>query len=94
MLRKQAEQSSWWPFVSMALVALGSYALLVVHLAVEAVGGRPLVWALMAVPGAFFLAAALTFAIGSGIPVRERLATIPAALLGYSPRASLLSRRG
>jgi hypothetical protein len=84
--QKQAEPSSWWPLVSMALGALGSYALLVVHLALEAAGGRPWMWTLMAVPGAFFFAAALTFAIGSGVPVRERLATIPAALLGYSPR--------
>jgi hypothetical protein len=43
-------------------------------------------WTLMAVPGVIFLAAGLTVAIGSGVPVRERLATIPAALLGYSPR--------
>jgi hypothetical protein len=84
--QKRAEPSSWWPLVSMALGALGSYALLVVHLALEAAGRRPWMWTLMAVPGAFFFAAALTFAIGSGVPVRERLATIPAALLGYSPR--------
>jgi hypothetical protein len=61
--------------------------LLVVHLVLEAAGGKPWMWTLMAVPSAFFFAAALRFAIGSRIPVREWLATIPAALLGYSPRA-------
>lgn len=84
--RVQPEPSSWWPFVSMALGALGSLALLAVHLVLEAVGGSAWMWMLMAVPGVTFLAAGLTVAVGSGIPVRERLATIPAALLGYSPR--------
>jgi hypothetical protein len=83
----QAEPSSWWPFVSMALGALGSYALLVVHLVLDAAGGSPWLWTLMTIPGVIFLAAGLTVAIGSGISIRERLATIPAALLGYSPRA-------
>lgn len=91
--RTQTEPSSWWPFVAMVLGALGAHMLLVAHLVVEAAGGRPWTWALMAVPTGFFLAAALTLAIGSGIPVRERLAAIPAALLGYSPRASLPTRR-
>jgi hypothetical protein len=89
----QTEPSSWWPFVSMALGAVGAYMLLVVHLVLEAAGGRPWTWALMAVPTAFFFAAALTLAIGTGIPVRERLASIPAALLGYSPRAPKPTRR-
>jgi hypothetical protein len=84
--RVQPEPNSWWPFVSLALGALGSLALLAVHLILEAADASPLMWAWMVLPGAFFLAAALTLAIGSGIPVRERLATIPAALLGYSPR--------
>jgi hypothetical protein len=84
--RTQTEPFSWWPFVAMVLGALGAFMLLVVHLVLEATGGRLWMWTLMAVPTAFFLAAALTLAIGSGIPVRERLATIPAALLGYSPR--------
>ena len=83
--RAQPEPSSWWPLVSMALGALASLALLAVHLILEA-GGSPWMWTLIAVPGVIFLAAGLTVAIGSGIPVRERLATIPAALLGYSPR--------
>jgi hypothetical protein len=82
----QTESSSWWPLISMALGAAGSYALLVVHLVLDAAGGRPWTWALMSVPAAFFFAAALTIAIGSGIAIRERLATLPAALLGYSPR--------
>jgi hypothetical protein len=84
--RVQPEPSSWWPLVSMVLGALGSLALLAVHLMLEATGGSPWMWTLMAVPGVIFLAAGLTVAIGSGVPVRERLATIPAALLGYSPR--------
>jgi hypothetical protein len=84
--RTQPAPSSWWPLVAIALGALGSQALLAVHLVLEAAGGSPWMWTLMAVPGVIFLAAGLTVAIGSGIPVRERLATIPAALLGYSPR--------
>jgi hypothetical protein len=92
--RGQAEPSSWWPLVSMVLGALGSYALLVVHLVLEATGASPWLWAWMAVPGAFFFAAALTLAIGSGVSVRERLTTIPAALLGYSPRGPEFRTRG
>jgi len=65
---------------------LGSQALLAVHLVLEAAGANPWLWTLMAVPGVIFFAAGLTVAMGSGVPVRERLATIPAALLGYSPR--------
>jgi hypothetical protein len=84
--RVQPEPSSWWPLVSMALGAVGSLALLAVHLVLESADGRPWIWTLMAVPGVFFLAAGLTVAIGSGIPVKERVAAIPAALLGYSPR--------
>jgi hypothetical protein len=87
------EPSSWWPLAAMGLGALGSYALLVVHLAVEAADGKPWAWMSMLVPGALFFAAALTIAIGSGIPVRERLATIPAALLGYSPRGPVDTKR-
>jgi hypothetical protein len=70
----------------MALGALASLALLAVHLVLEATGGSPWMWTLMAIPGVIFLTAGLTVAIGSAIPVRERLTTIPAALLGYSPR--------
>jgi hypothetical protein len=84
--RAQPEPSSWWPLVSMALGAFGSLALLAVHLVLEAAGGSPWMWTLMAVPGVFFLAAGLAVAVGSGIPVKERVADIPAALLGYSPR--------
>jgi hypothetical protein len=84
--RVQPEPSSWWPLVSMALGAVGSQALLAVHLVLEASGGSPWMWTLMAVPGVIFLAAWLTVAVGSGIPVKERVAAIPAALLGYSPR--------
>jgi hypothetical protein len=84
--RTQPEPSSWWPLVAIALGALGSQALLAVHLVLEAVGANFWLWTLMAVPGVIFFAAGLTVAIGSGVPVRERLATIPAALLGYSPR--------
>jgi hypothetical protein len=84
--RTQPEPSSWWPLVAIALGALGGQGLLAVHLVLEAADGSPWMWTLMAVPGVIFLAAGLTVAIGSGIPVRERFATIPAALLGYSPR--------
>jgi hypothetical protein len=70
----------------MALGAVGSQALLAVHLVLEAAGGGPWMWTLMAVPGVIFLAAGLTVAVGSGIPVKKRVGAIPAGLLGYSPR--------
>jgi hypothetical protein len=84
----QVEPSSWWPLVSMIFGGVGSYALLLVHLLLDAGNARPWMWTLMVVPLAFFLAAAFTFAVGSGMPVRERLAAIPAGVLGYSPRTS------
>jgi hypothetical protein len=86
MNENQVEPGSWWLLASLMLGAVGSLALLAVHLVLDAADERPWLWALMAVPGAFFVAAGVTLTIGSGIPVRQRLATIPAALLGYSPR--------
>jgi hypothetical protein len=91
--QRQVEPSSWWPLVAIVFGALGAYALLAVHLVIEAAGERTSMWTWMAVPGGLFLAAALTLAVGSGIPVRERFATIPAALLGYSPRVPMLTQR-
>lgn len=91
--QSRAEPTSWWPLVGIILGALGSYALLAVHLMLEAAHAPGWMWVSMVVPGGLFLASALTFVIGSGIPVRERLATIPAGLLGYSPRAPVLRER-
>ena len=87
------EPDSWWPLLAILLGALGSYAVLAVHLILEAAHAPAWMWVFMAVPAGLFLASALTFVIGSGIPVRERLATIPAGLLGYSPRAPVLRER-
>jgi hypothetical protein len=85
------EPSSGWLFVAIALGGTGCYAALAVHLILDATGagGWRLVW--MAVPGLFFAASVAALFTGSGVPVGERIAAIPAALLGYSPRS--LSRR-
>ena len=81
------EPSSWWPFVAIVLGAVGSYGVLVVHLLLEATSAGPwgLLW--MAVPTAFIAAAGVALLMASGMPLREKLAVTPAALLGYSPRA-------
>jgi hypothetical protein len=80
------EPSSWWPFVAIVLGALGSYSLLIVHLLLEAThaSGWGLAW--MVVPGLLFGGSVAALLIASGMPVREKLAMIPAGLLGYSPR--------
>jgi hypothetical protein len=80
------EPSSWWPFIAIVLGAVGCYGLLVVHLILDATdaGAWGLAW--MAVPSVFFVGSIGAVLIASGMPVRERLAAIPAAFLGYSPR--------
>jgi hypothetical protein len=80
------ESSSWWPFVAIVLGALGCYGLLVVHLILDATneGAWGLAW--MGVPTVFFAGSVGAVLIASGMPARERLAAIPAAFLGYSPR--------
>ena len=81
------EPSSWWPFVAIVLGALGCYAALAVHLILDATNASAwgLVW--MAIPAVFFCASAAALFVGSGMPARERLAAVRAALFGYSPRA-------
>jgi hypothetical protein len=81
------EPGSWWPIVALILGATGCYALLAVHLVIDAPKAGASAWAWMAIPAAFFCASAAALLIGSGMPVGERLAAIPAAALGYSPRA-------
>jgi hypothetical protein len=80
------EPSSRWAFIAIVLGAVGCYGVLVVHLILEATdaGAWGLAW--MAVPGVFFAGSVGAVLIASGMPVRERLAAIPAASLGYSPR--------
>jgi hypothetical protein len=72
--------------VAIVLGALGCYGLLAVHLLLDATNAD--VWGLawMAVPSAFIAGSVAAMLIASGMPLRERLAAIPAALLGYSPR--------
>jgi hypothetical protein len=81
-----AEPSSWWPFVAIVLGAVGCFAMLVVHLILDATdaGAWGLAW--MAVPTALIAASIVALLVASGMAVREKLAVIPAALLGYTPR--------
>jgi hypothetical protein len=85
MSENQVEPGSWWLLVALTLGAIGGLALLTVHLVLEAADVSPWLWTLMAVPGVFFAAGTFALMLGSGIPMKARLATIPAALLGYSP---------
>jgi hypothetical protein len=92
--QNQPEPTSWWPLVAIILGAFASYAVLLVHLVLEATHAPTWMWtSMMAVPTGLFFASALTIVIGSGIPLRERLATIPAGVLGYSPRTPMLRER-
>jgi hypothetical protein len=60
--------------------------MLVVHLILDATDAG--VWGLawMAVPTALIAASIVALLVASGMGVREKLAVIPAALLGYTPR--------
>jgi hypothetical protein len=81
-----AEPSSWWPFVAIVLGMMGVFATLVVHLLLDATHAGPWGLAWMALSAAFIAASVVALFIASGMSVRDRLAVIPAALLGYSPR--------
>jgi hypothetical protein len=81
-----AEPNPWWPFVAIVLGMIGVFATLVVHLLLDATHAGPWGLAWMALPAAFIAASVVALFIASGMSVRERLAVIPAALLGYSPR--------
>jgi hypothetical protein len=89
-----AEPTSWWPFVAIALGVMGVFATLVVHLLLEATHAGPWGLAWMALPAAFIAASVVALFIASGMSVRERLAVIPAALLGYSPPGRSKSQAG
>jgi hypothetical protein len=79
-----AEPSAWWPFVAIVLGAMGCFAMLVVHLILDATDAWGLAW--MAVPTALIAASVVALLVASGMAVRKKLAVIPAALLGYTPR--------
>jgi hypothetical protein len=83
---RDVEPSSWWPFVSFIFGAVASYAVLVVHLVLEATTSNPWMLSWMAVPAALFCASGAALFVGSNLSPRERLAAAPAALLGYSSR--------
>jgi hypothetical protein len=83
---RTVEPSSSWFFVAILLGAVGCYGVRVVHLLLDATQARAwgLVW--LTVPALFFCASAMALLAGSGMPIRDFLAAIPPALLGYSPR--------
>lgn len=81
-----ARSSSWW-LVSLVLGILASAAVLVAHLVIEGAGGG-VAWAIVALPIVLFAAAAAALLAGVDAPLAEKLAMIPASLLGYTPRTS------
>jgi hypothetical protein len=88
----EREPSSWWPFVSLFLGVAGAFALLVVHLLLEATNADAWGLAWMAVPAALFAASGAALFVASGMSVRERLAAVRSGLLGYSPSSQPPSR--
>jgi hypothetical protein len=84
--QNKAEPSSWWIFIAIVLGIVGVFATLVVHLLLDATRAGPWGLAWMAIPVAFIAASVGALFVASGLSLREKLAVIPAALLGYSPR--------
>ena len=80
------EPSSWSLFISFALAALGAYALLAVHLVLEATNASGWMLAWMAAPATLFCASAVALFVGSDLSPRERLTAIRTGIFGYSPR--------
>jgi hypothetical protein len=80
------ELSSLWIFVAIVLCAFACYGVLLVHLLLDAT--RASVWGLlwMTIPIVFACGSVSALFIASGMPLREKVAAIPAGLLGYSPR--------
>ena len=83
--RTKVEPSSWWPFVAMFFGGVGCFGVLVVHLMIEATGAGVFALAWMVVPGLFFCSSGGALVMSSGMTFRERVATVSAGLLGYSP---------
>jgi hypothetical protein len=80
-----AAPSSWWPFIALVLGAIGCYGLLAAHLILDATAAGAWALAWLALPTVFFAGSVAALLIASEMPVRERLAAIPAAFFGYSP---------
>jgi hypothetical protein len=84
-----SEPSSWWWVVATTLIVLAGFTLLPVHFLIE--HGSTIGWAAIAVPLALLGAAGWTMSTaadadrGSKIELKEKLATVPAFLLGSSP---------
>jgi hypothetical protein len=89
---QEVETRTWWLFVAVVLGFVGCYALLTVHLVLEATSTNSWMLAWMAVPAAFFIASGLALFVGTDLSPRERLATTSAALLGYSPSTTSAGR--
>ena len=80
------EPSSWWWLISIVLAAVGSFALLSVHLILTAVNANAWAWTLLVVPAILFCSSGVALFVGSDIPARERLAAARTGVFGYSPR--------
>jgi uncharacterized membrane protein YeaQ/YmgE (transglycosylase-associated protein family) len=81
-----AEPSSWWIFIAIVLGIVGVFATLVVHLLLDATRSGPWGLAWMTIPVAFIAASVGALFVASDTALPAKLAVIPAALLGYSPR--------
>ena len=83
---REVETRTWWLFLAVVLGLVGCYAVLAVHLVLEATTTNPWMLSWMAVPAVILSASGVALFVGSGLSPRDRLAAAPAALLGYSPR--------
>jgi hypothetical protein len=78
--------SGWW-IVSLVLGILAAVSILAAHLVIESADSE-LAWAILIVPALLFAASGAALLTGIDAPLRDKLALVPASLLGYTPRSS------
>jgi hypothetical protein len=81
------EGSSRWWLVSFVLGTVAAAAAFAAHLVIESAGGG-IAWAIVALPIVLFAAAGAALLAGVDAPLAEKIAIVPASLLGYTPRAA------